>query len=272
MINKEQVCIVIPIYQEIKDPAEKAAIQQCFAVLSRYQIYFAIPEKLESYMQSDHGFFPGKAQYKLFKNDFFADIPGYNRLLKSRLFYKEFIRYDFLLIYQPDAYVFRDELLDWCNKGFDNIGAPLFLGHEQAGKESPLVGQGNGGFCLRNIKSCYKVAASFRKVNYQKEYTGGAPSRLQKLYRTLKHDFIFNYSFYPFQPIMNEDLFWSELVPAVFPNFSVPVPEEAIGFSFEVNPEVLYQLNNHKLPFGCHAWRRYSPGFWTKFITIPSHD
>jgi hypothetical protein len=272
MTKKEQVCIVIPIYQEIEDPAEMAAIQQCFNVLGGYQIYFAIPEKLESYIQSKPHFLEGRVEYKLFRNNFFADIPGYNRLLKSRLFYKQFITYDFLLIYQPDAYVFKDELLDWCDKGFDNIGAPLFLGHEKAQKDSPLVGQGNGGFCLRNVKSCYKVAASFRKVHYQKKYTDGNTSALRRIYRTVKHDFIFNYSFDPFQPIMNEDLFWSQLVPAVFPDFRVPEPEAAVGFSFEVNPEVLYQLNHQKLPFGCHAWKRYSPDFWMNFIKVPGDD
>ena len=29
-----------------------------------------------------------------------------------------------MLIYQLDAYVFKDELLNWANKGYDYIGAP----------------------------------------------------------------------------------------------------------------------------------------------------
>jgi hypothetical protein len=25
---------------------------------------------------------------------------------------------------------------------------------------------------------------------------------------------------------------------------------------------VLYELNGHELPFGCHAWERYDRAFW----------
>jgi len=41
---------------------------------------------------------------------------------------------------------------------------------------------------------------------------------------------------------------------------------EALGFAFENVPEELYKLNNDQLPFGCHAYEKYSPEFWAKFI------
>jgi hypothetical protein len=40
-------------------------------------------------------------------------------------FYKRFRDYKFILIYQLDAYVFRDELEYWCEQDYDFIGAPL---------------------------------------------------------------------------------------------------------------------------------------------------
>ena len=40
----------------------------------------------------------------------------------SPLFYLNFKKYRYLLIYQLDALVFRDELLEWCSKEIDYIG------------------------------------------------------------------------------------------------------------------------------------------------------
>ena len=37
------------------------------------------------------------------------------------------------------------------------------------------------------------------------------------------------------------------------------------SFSFEMCPEKLYDLNNMKLPFGCHAWE-LNLNFWRNKI------
>jgi hypothetical protein len=39
--------------------------------------------------------------------------------MKSKQFYERFVAYDYMLIYQLDAYVFKDELDDWSAKGYD---------------------------------------------------------------------------------------------------------------------------------------------------------
>lgn len=49
-------------------------------------------------------------------------------------------------------------------------------------------------------------------------------------------------------------------------DFNPAPPEVAMKFSFEVHPEVLYELNDKQLPFGCHAYLKYNPEFWKKFI------
>ena len=91
-------------------------------------------------------------------------------------------------------------------------------------------------------------------------------------YRYIKHQLVFTYSGYPYQPIINEDLFWAEVIPNNFPDFKVPRPTEALKFSFEVNPEILYQLNNEQLPFGCHAWWKYNLNFWLPHINNFGYD
>lgn len=65
-----------------------------------------------------------------------------------------------------------------------------------------------------------------------------------------------------------EDEFWGLIVPRYFKWFNVARPEEALRFSFEVLPEELLKLNNNELPFGCHAWEKYDPSFWKKFIDV----
>lgn len=42
----------------------------------------------------------------------------------SAEFYERFLAWDYILLCQTDAFVFRDELADWCARGYDYIGAP----------------------------------------------------------------------------------------------------------------------------------------------------
>lgn len=60
----------------------------------------------------------------------------------TKEFYLRFRQWEYLLIYQLDAYVFQDELMDWCNKGYDYIGAPFL----KLNREVDWNNCGNGGF------------------------------------------------------------------------------------------------------------------------------
>jgi hypothetical protein len=268
----KKVCVVIPIYKSKLSAYEQISLDQCLKVLHKHPIFLVIPEKLEESFLGNPDVLSGQVRLKTFDNQFFKDIPAYNRLMKSPMFYKAFLDYKFLLIHQLDAFVFSDALEHWCNAGYDNIGAPLFEGHDFATKDSRLVGQGNGGFCLRNVRKCFAIASSFKRLNYKRNFDGGQKPFYINLYRFLKHGLLFNYSGYPLQPIINEDLFWAGLIPRVFPDFIVPEPEQAIGFSFELNPDVLLALNNGQLPFGCHAWWKYDLAFWKPFIEAYGYE
>jgi hypothetical protein len=58
------------------------------------------------------------------------------------------------------------------------------------------------------------------------------------------------------------------LVGRTFNDYTIAPVNEAIKFSFEANPEFLFEKNNYQLPFGCHAWQRYDPLFWEKYINV----
>jgi hypothetical protein len=268
----KKACVVIPVYKTELSAYERISLSQCIQVLGAYDIYLVGPERLSQKFKSSMYLGDARLSYKTFSDSFFSDIPAYNRLMKSPAFYKAFLDYEFLLIHQLDAFVFSDELERWCNFDFGTIGAPLFEGHDFAEKGSMIVGQGNGGFCLRKVRACYDVVSQYRWLNYKRSFEGPAAPFYVRWYRFVKHRLLFNFSGYPFQPIINEDLFWAEVVPKAFPNFKVPSPSEAIGFSFEVNPDVLFEKNGRKLPFGCHAWWKYDLEFWKKHIEAYGHD
>lgn len=268
----KKACVVIPVYKSQLTSYEQISLLQCIKTLHRYDIFLVIPQRLKAEWANNTYVLDQQIGYKTFNDAFFRDIPAYNRLLKWPGFYKAFLEYEFMLIHQLDAFVFTDELDKWCGRNFDTIGAPLFKGHDLANKDSVIVGQGNGGFCLRKVRSCYDVVRSFRSMKFKRRFEGPAAAFYLRWYRFIKHGLLFNWSRYPFQPIINEDLFWAELVPRIFPDFSVPEPTSAIAFSFEVNPDILFELNGHKLPFGCHAWWKYDLEFWKKHMEAYGYE
>lgn len=79
-------------------------------------------------------------------------------------FYRSFKEYEFMLIYQLDSYVFRDELLDWCEKDYDYIGAPVHNFILDNFSQRIDIATLNGGFSLRKINSALRVLSSFRFI------------------------------------------------------------------------------------------------------------
>jgi hypothetical protein len=171
-----------------------------------------------------------------FDPGFFSNTSTYSRLLLWAGFYQAFASYEFVLIHQLDAFVFRDELAGWCARGYDYIGAPWidcsWLAEARLGwpRETRDNVVGNGGFSLRRIAPALKLLTRMPEVAEQ----WGA----------------------------NEDQFWAFRAPVCTP-FKIPELEEAVAFSFEARPERAFARNGSKLPFGCHAWSRDSQiEFW----------
>lgn len=266
----KRACIAIPIYKEELSAFELISLQQCFSILGAYDIFLIIPERLESFLATANFLQGKKIRYKVFKDHFFADTIGYNKLMKYPNFYKAFLDYEFMLIYQLDAFVFKDELQYWCTRDFDYIGAPFMKVNEQG--SCAIIGQGNGGFSLRKISTFYRILKQVKKLKFKHPFYQRHKPFFINLWRDIKYNFIYNFSFYPFQPVVNEDIFWAELIPKEFEHFKVPTPLQSLPFSFEVCPSHLYSLNEGKLPFGCHGWYTYETDFWRKHIREAGHE
>lgn len=281
-MNKKEICVVIPIYKGTLNVFEIQSVEQCVKVLSDYTIHFVCPKGLNvDYYKAK---FSGIKNFIFFDNDYFEGIKGYNRLMLNPDFYKTFDNFEYMLVYQTDCYVFRDELLDWANKGFDYIGGIWFDDYHG----NPILGAklwypGNGGFSLRKIDKIIKIiTTSSYPLKSLKRLTEENKTNLalgRKAYWTgmfkIPYKFLsaknsLNYYRTNFEE--NEDVLFMELN-LKFRKLSTPPVEVAMGFSWDRLPSVLYNKLGH-LPFGCHAWYRedhcYSGNkeFWSKYIDI----
>ncbi len=240
----KKVIIAIPIYNEKMSGFEESSFVQCCKILNKYSFSLICPNSLtlERYkvILKKHN-----VNYTIekFDDSFFESVKSYNRLMMSKNFYDRFKSYEFMLIYQLDAYVFRDKLEYWCEKDFDYIGAPWFKNFSSSDEKSELMEVGgNGGFSLRKISSFIEV------LDCDEDN------------RDIIDNFIAKGS--------NEDGFFAFEAKKIKENFKVAPVNNAINFSFECQPKRLYEMRNKKLPFGCHAWERYDFDFWEEFINL----
>lgn len=256
--------IIIPIYKIIPDKTEIISLHQCIKVLRNYPICIITHNSLNvSFYRSELQKSGIVFTFEYFDESFFNDVSGYNRLMLSVDFYQRFKNYEYMLIYQLDAYVFRDELEYWCDKGYDYIGAPWFEGWHGALPNSPFVGVGNGGLSLRKIKKVNNLVQVLNLYIAIYKYL----SKNKLLNRIIDKNII-NYFYIAGYNYQNEDFLIFNLSKR-FKWFKIASYSEAYKFSFDVNPEVLYKINNNKLPFGCHGWQRYQyEEFWKQFINV----
>ena len=149
----KKFCIVVPIYHEDIYDYEEISLKRLHDVIydKGYDVFFIYPNGLniDKYLELYN-----TANLISMDNDFFTDIHAYSQLMLNYNFYNMFSIYQYMLIYQTDSYLFKDEIEEWCNKGYDYIGAPIISGlkiweQDNVNDWTPKVG--NGGLSLRRI-------------------------------------------------------------------------------------------------------------------------
>lgn len=268
----ESVAVIVPVYRPELSENERISFSRTLEILGHHIIVLVCPDIFDSHnfdsLASKYGV---QLKYERFNNEFFKGIKGYNRLLLSDFFYRRFGKYDYILICQLDAYVFKDILNEWCCKGYDYVGPPMF------DDKNPVVSLdgmtvGNGGFSLRKVQSFLNFFDSKKNVFSPRQivdriYLWKKPqTRLFVWFlmwlgwKNKPHSVAKTYKY-------NEDCFWSVLLDNSRFALSKPKSEEALQFAFERFPKQLYQLTNCSLPFGCHGWWKYQyDDFWHEFI------
>jgi hypothetical protein len=255
-MTRHKAAILIPVYKEQPDRQELLSLTRCLTVLKKHPIIFITPFKLNTaaYESACH-MNQVPFRQERFTDHYFSGIQGYNELMLSAGFYKTFINYRYILIYQLDAYVFRDELDYWCGKGYDYIGAPntphrnnrdeiqflkgysriLAAVNKVLGTDFKISNVGNGGLSLRKTRTCYWLLRAL--------------SKRVKSWGTNNEDGFFKY--------------WGNLLR---PFFKLPPEEIALAFSIEQSPGASLEQLKNRLPFGCHAFGKYEPETWEKYI------
>lgn len=259
---QQQAVILIPFYKEELTYNEEFSLKQCFDILSNHPIVAIKPASLDlSFVTNNHKFTATIS----FDDHYFADINGYNQLMLSASFYEAFLNFEYLLIYQLDAFVFTNQLKYWCSNNYDYIGAPWlhslndknflekFILHIKTflykryniskdgipNAKQLVKGVGNGGLSLRRVRKFYELCIQFK---------GLAEEYIQRN----KSEF-------------NEDIFWSIALNRRKKYIRTPDYKTALKFSIETLPELGLKINQQQLPFGCHAWDKHLD-FWRPIL------
>lgn len=257
--------IVIPIHKKQPSDDEMISLRQGAKVLNRHPFCIVCPEGLDIGRYGNVLTMAGvKWSVERFQPRFFDGIKGYNLLMLDKAFYQRFAEYKYMLIYQLDAWVFRDELEDWCNMGYDYIGAPWL--EEDSDGRLHFAGVGNGGFSLRRVQHFIEVLSHKGPVRTadQLNIPPTIKNRIYKFLYSLGYQNTISY--YKKDPTLFEDIFLSIFLSNTKLCAKMPSPEEAGFFAFEKYPSLLFSKNG-QLPFGCHAWRKYEyETFWHQFV------
>ncbi len=227
------VVVVIPNYKRTLSADDRVAVSSFTSRLHAYPRVFMSPRGLDT---SEVESLAPQASVERFDPCHFASWSSYNEFCKAVEFYERFAGFEYMLVAQLDAYVFRDELEFWCQQDFDYVGTPWFgrsrLWHW-------LVSYaGGGGFSLRRVSAMIDAAKRMWK------------------FRTVVSS-------------IHEDVLWaSKLAWVCCPSLRRQATQRmAVQFGFDAIPEKCLAMNGGRLPFGCHGWtwpnRR---AFWSQFI------
>ena len=271
--HKKPVVITIPLYKSELTENEKCSLIQCIAVLKKHPIVLVCGKNLDI-SKYEEIFKSHKKEFSCerFDDSNFKNIDSYSKFCLSDFFYERFTNYKYLLIYQLEAFVFKDELEDWCAKDFDYIGAPWNLEVLEKMTHTKFECGGNGGLSLRKIETMLKLM----KFNLKNKtiYTRKSYKDIFNLYKkrkpisnllnTPKHIYIYIFQNFIFKEfVTNEDLVIAKFAKKFINDFKFAPKEEAAKFSIESFCEYFYELNRKTLPFGSHNYFSHLD-FWEK--------
>lgn len=256
-----RVCVIVPVYRTELSPSEQASLARCLAILGSHPVILAIPDTLDvSALLARYPVLGCQA----FAATYFTSVKAYNRLMLADEFYARFADYEYMLVYQLDAFVFSDQLLAWCSRGYDYVGAP-WIPHGRVPGRLQLLraalrrryfrltnrqyrhGQGdhhaqqhyaagNGGFSLRRIAALRTV---LRRL----------PERAEPYRQGTRTPWA-------------EDLFFCVEANRYRELVRVPGFRESLAFAWETYPDVAARCCDVALPFGCHAWDKLHRAQW----------
>lgn len=199
---KSKCVVLIPVYKEpdkLSKFEEKSIFRTIGVLGEKYEIMLLCGDSLDTTTYNEH--FDYRFSYFKCSDEFFRSRKSYSDLCEKFQFYETLKDYEYMLICQPDAWVFEDNLDYFTSLGYDYIGAIHML---KSNGEGGRVG--NGGFSLRRIS---KFAEVCKKTDFNRYRSG------------VYEDVVFS------THLKNE--------------FSIPMPEIGFRFGWQEQPQAAFK-------------------------------
>lgn len=261
------VVITVPHDRTIYTPDEELSFRHVRHHLGRYDKYVVLPE-------SHDAIYPGLIP-KRFPDRYFRSARAHHSLFLSEQFYRAFFGYDFILTYNLDSLVFADRLAEWCQAGYDYIGAPWLISPDTPHITEEKVG--GGGLSLRRVSSFFRVLTSRRYFVDPDEYWRSYEARSGHLTCLLNTPRKYIKRLLPFNGVrwhvrsalrgnVHEDRFWAEYATHYHPDFRIAPVDVAMRFAFEAEPRKCSERIGGQMPFGAHRWQRFDRAFFAPLL------
>lgn len=240
-------CVLIPIYHTKPTRNEIFSINRTVERLDGNRIFLIAPDKLDITWYREH--FPDMEvrKYKKWKNT----IQSYSDLLLSVSFYQDYAEFDYMLICQTDALVLgnSDDLIRFCDLGYDYYGAPWESYREKGGREIPRF----------LLKKWQKIEVIHKLARVRKCMVGNGGFSLRKI-----EHFISLLQEHPIAKRLwkdNEDLFFSYYDSTLSKGneASLKVAPYEVAMEFAAEERIRDSIVSGKIPFGVHAWEKDYP-------------
>lgn len=247
----ETVKVLIPVYRPTLSESERASIAQTVRTLGHYPLVLLHPSGID--ISAILLEFPSLRPLAV-SDEWLGTrngIAGYNRMMLSAAFYDLFADAEYILICHTDAWIFRDELSEWCARGYDCVAAPWV---RRPVYDLPLVRQ----WMAHRLRQSAHSGRPTRQILYGRVGNGGLSLRRVAAFRAATDRYKDRIERFAADPhhLFNEDVFWAT-VPL---EFRYPAWREALGFAIDTHPAHCLRLCGGRLPFGCHSWSK--PRMW----------
>ena len=241
IMSTHRYVTVVPVYKTTPSKVEALSLMQLLQ-LEVKNVTLMCPEGLDIRVYLD--LWPD-LKVEFFDQAHFVNVQSYNDFLLQPPFYERFSKtYQWMLIYQLDAFIFSNQIEHFCDLGYDYYGAPWLSSFPQYRflfNRWPIrinlkrFFVGNGGFSLRKLDSTITL--------------------LQRTQGHISQTFFMEDAFFGYWGSFNK-------------SFHAAPPEVAALFSIETYPGHWLRLTN-TFPMGTHNFQR-SGKEWAKEFFSPT--
>jgi hypothetical protein len=237
-IPHQRYVTLVPVYKASPNKTEALSLLQ-LRFLDVQNVTLACPEGLD--IQSYLDLWP-ELKVQRYSPSHFVSVQSYNNLVIHTAFYEPFAaHHEYLLIYQLDAFLLRNQILEFCDQGYDYYGAPWKLGFPQ----------------YRFLFNCWPI-----RVNKKRFHVGNGGLSLRKITTTL--DLLQRKEGHISKTFFMEDAFFGYWG-SIDPDFHACPILTAAQFSLEMDPHDWIEKTG-KLPMGFHGFEVWQQDFYNPLL------